>query len=505
MLQSQQIKELRTNGKLVESLEIALQDLEQNPDNIYAKRNISWVYNAMLKNNVDHVNIQSFILNLEKIRDLELPETETMLADNLAWKIGMLLFSIAKRNDISVHEVETIIQLAQTFNYSKPSEAYSFLLKAFHKALKTNRDLYLSTIRWWDLVNLRKEDFDKDVLPDGKQVMSIAEQVYTAYYKFLIPSNENSLNREEVIKNTKEIDVILEKLPEFLYLMYFKAQMLLSINERELLKETYLPFAQKKSREFWVWDLMSQIVESEEEKLTCLCQACKMGKGVEQMKTGLYLKMAKYFLDKNMFSESKTELLKIKRIKEEHQQKIPSEVLNLLSSPNIKDAIENSSNIDFYRSKTKDVDSILFSNVPAQNIFVSFINQEKKIINFITADNQMGFFKHDKINPNLRIKVGDILSVRFFQFSTDSISKLFTLKEGNDLNLKEKFLKYESDILKVNPKGFGFLNDVYFSKKEIEKNNFVDGDELTIMAIKQHNKKKANFSWNFFRLLSKTK
>ena len=49
MLQSQQIKELRQSGKLQEALDLALIDLEQDHDNIYAKRNISWVYYAFLK------------------------------------------------------------------------------------------------------------------------------------------------------------------------------------------------------------------------------------------------------------------------------------------------------------------------------------------------------------------------------------------------------------------------------------------------------------------------
>ena len=44
MLQSQQIKELRQSGKLDEALNLAWKDLEQNIDNVFAKRNLSCVY-----------------------------------------------------------------------------------------------------------------------------------------------------------------------------------------------------------------------------------------------------------------------------------------------------------------------------------------------------------------------------------------------------------------------------------------------------------------------------
>jgi len=66
MLQSQQIKDLRKSGHLEESLQLALQDLEANADNIYAKRNISWVYNDLLKKYGEEENLSSFIEILNK-------------------------------------------------------------------------------------------------------------------------------------------------------------------------------------------------------------------------------------------------------------------------------------------------------------------------------------------------------------------------------------------------------------------------------------------------------
>ena len=60
MLQSQQIKELRQSGKLQEALDLALIDLEQDHDNIYAKRNISWVYYAFLKKSAENSNLDEF-------------------------------------------------------------------------------------------------------------------------------------------------------------------------------------------------------------------------------------------------------------------------------------------------------------------------------------------------------------------------------------------------------------------------------------------------------------
>lgn len=499
MLQSQQIKELRQSGKLQEALDLALIDLEQYHDNIYAKRNISWVYFEYIKKYTTESNISGFSEYLEKIQGLELPENETMLNDSIAWKVGVLFFHLMKMPNFPYSEVYKIIDIIRNFQYTKPSESYSFLLKAIHKVLKPNKEKYISFIDWWNLDNLRKEDFEKELLPNGKLMMSLSEQVYTAYYKALIPNSENVIGREQVLKNVQKIDEIIENHPDFIYLVYFKVQMLLAIGEKEELKKSYLPFAQKKFSEFWVWDLMSQIVETDEEKLTCLCQACKSGKGVEQMKTGIYLKMAKYFLSNGMLSEAKFELLKIKKIKEEFQQKIPSEVINLLSSEKIENTKETLSNNDFYKSNTKNLDEILFSNIPSQNIFVNNVNQEKKMISFITNDEKMGYFKHDKVNSNLKISVGDVLNVRFKQFSADFPSKLFTLKKSEDINLTNRNMKEVFGKLKITHKGFGFVDDVFIPSSIIEKNKFIDFESLDIIAVRKYDQKKGHFVWNYLK------
>ena len=64
MLQSQQIKELRQSGKLDEALNLAWKDLEQNIDNVFAKRNLSWVYFEFIKKYTTENNISGFIATL---------------------------------------------------------------------------------------------------------------------------------------------------------------------------------------------------------------------------------------------------------------------------------------------------------------------------------------------------------------------------------------------------------------------------------------------------------
>ena len=66
---AKEIKELRQSGKLEEALIMAKAELEAQPDNIWAKRNISWVFYEYLKLNLASEDLDAFISNLLEIRD----------------------------------------------------------------------------------------------------------------------------------------------------------------------------------------------------------------------------------------------------------------------------------------------------------------------------------------------------------------------------------------------------------------------------------------------------
>lgn len=499
MLQSQQIKDLRKSGKLDEALQLAQKDLEANPANLFAKRNIGWVFNDILKTYTEQANVTMFIEILKKIQKLEMPETETMLFDNVAWKIGSLFYKVSKFQTMPYSQIFEIIDILEEFHYTKPSESYSFLLKAVHKVLKVNRDKYISFIKWWNFENLRREDYQKENLPDGKQIMSLAEQVYTAYFKAMVPSPVNPVAKETVLECVNEIDKIFEVNDSYIYLIYFKIQMLLAIGERENLLKDFLPFARRKSKEFWVWDLLSQIVSDEDDKLTCLSMACLSGIRVEQMKTNIYYKMAEYFISKEMYPQAKSEILKIQKIKTENSQKIPDKVLSKFNETWFVNSEVSSSNVDFYKDNSGRADQILYADIPSEDIFVYYVNSEKKILNFIKTNDEIGFFKYDKLNPSFKVCVSNILQVRFANFSAEGPSKVYSMKIVENEDLKQKNTKIVKGVFKINEKGFGFIENIYVSQKTIENLDLHNNETITVLVMRKFSRKKEGFDWEVIR------
>ena len=184
---AKEIKELRQSGKLEEALTMAKTELDAQPENIWGKRNISWVFYDYLKQSVLQQDVDNFITWLREIQNLSLPEEEKILFDNLAWQIGSMVFKLVSSDDNSrFDKLFKLLEITQTFPFTKPSEGYSFLFKSFHKALKET-DRYLQFADWWGFDNFRTEDFQKEKLDNGREVMAIVEQAYIAYAKHLLP------------------------------------------------------------------------------------------------------------------------------------------------------------------------------------------------------------------------------------------------------------------------------------------------------------------------------
>ncbi len=140
---AKEIKELRQAGKLEEALNLAKAELEAEPDNIWPKRNISWVYYDYLKLNSSPEHFDTFISWLNEIKNLQLPVEEKMLFEQLCWQIGKMAFSLLKTIPVDVHKGIRLFEAIESFHFPKPSEGYSFLFKALHKALKETDRVYI--------------------------------------------------------------------------------------------------------------------------------------------------------------------------------------------------------------------------------------------------------------------------------------------------------------------------------------------------------------------------
>ena len=498
---AKEIKELRQSGKLDEALEMAKNELIANPENIWAKRNISWVYYDYLKKNEIPGNFNEFCSWLTEISNLQLGIEEKMLFENLSWQTGKMVFAMHKENQSDFQKPVRILEAIKTFPFPKPSESYSFLFKAFHKSLKES-DNYNQFADWWGFENLRQEDYEKEKLPDGKEVMSIAEQTYIAYAKHLLPKQVQpgviNFDREKAESFILTLDSIIKNYPQYQYPPYFKAKLLLALGDIELMRETLLPFAKKKKNDFWVWDLLGETYPDDKEKvLACYCKGLTC-QAPEEMIVGLRRKMASLLVKKQLFTEAKTEIDLLTRSLQSKGFRIPQEVLNWKEQEWYKKAVAKSSNTEFYKSYSGIADGLVFADVTEELILVEFVNSDKKILNFIASKTRSGFFKYDRFIR--KVEIGDRFLARLEGSGANTRYNVISLEKTDLLAGNEIQKEFKGKVRKNDNQTFGFVDDIFIEPQLINKYKPENGNAVSGTAIISFNKKKDAWGWKAIML-----
>lgn len=494
---AKEIKELRQAGKLEEALSLAKAELEAEPANIWPKRNISWVYYDYLKQNGLPEHFDSFIFWLNEIQNLQLPVEEKMLFEQLCWLIGKMAFGLMKTTPVDVHKSIRLFNAIESFPFPRPAEGYSFLFKGLHKALKES-DRYIRFADWWNFKNFMPEDFQKEKMPNGKEVMAVAEQAYIAYARHLLPkptqSGEIVFDKEKAITFLPILSDIVDNYPHFQYPAYFNAKLLLALGDKDHMLSALLPFAKKKRNDFWVWEILADAFSNDADKVfACYCKALSC-KSPEEMLVSLRQKMAGILISKKLYHEAKTEIDLLIDVRNSHGFKIPNEVINWQSQEWYKTAISKQSNFGFYKQFTSTAESLLFSDIPEETVIVEFVNSDKKMLNFIASESKFGFFKFDRFFKD--VKVGETLKVRFQGGSKEGMYQLYTAIKVNDEAFKKLFQKeVEGEVKILSGKSFGFLGDVFIHPSTVLRMKLTDGIHIKGKAIKSYNQDKKQWSW----------
>jgi hypothetical protein len=496
-MSASQIRELRKAGKLDEALAMAQSELDASPDNIWAKRNIGWVFYGYISSCEVISQLPMFMNNIKAVENLQLPSGEEMLFDSLAWKIGKMIYVIGREEIIDVAAIKSLVRSIVGFSFSRPSESYSFLLKAIHKVLK-NTEAYNDFVDWWDLNNLRPEDFLSEKLPNGKDAMSLAEMVYSGYTKNLLPkSNYNQgshFNKSKAIAFLPLLTVVDEQNPNFQYVSYYRAKLLLALGDRDNTLSAFLPFARRKKRDFWVWDLLAEVVNTDPEKmLACYCKGLSC-KNPKEMLTNLRIRLCRILISKDLYNEAKTEINEIVRVRTENGYNISSEILNWQQSVWYNTAIAMDSNNRYYRQHFMLAESVLYADVDEEKVIIERVDLERTTLNYFTAEKRAGYFKYGKAIKN--IKAGDVLEVRFKPSDGTRSEQIYTIRLSLDLDFRSRFVKRIKGEIKIpENKNFGFLDDVFVHPSLISSRGLKGGTEIDGEAIRAYDLSKDKWGW----------
>jgi hypothetical protein len=495
---AKEIKELRQAGKLEEAYAMAKVELEADMSNIWGKRNLSWVLYAQL--DVLASNLDGFIAKINEVKELDLPASEEMFFENISIVISKAARVITHEATLDINKIHRLFDSIKELSFKRNSKWFSVLFNAMHKGMKeSNR--YIEFADWWDFKNFRPEDFQKEKMPNGKEVMAIAEQAYIAYAKHLLPKQtqlgEIIFSKDKAEAFLPVLSQIVEDYPQFQYPAYFNAKLLLALGDKDNMLESLLPFAKKKRNDFWVWEILAEAFSSDPEKaFACYCKALSC-KSPDEMLVSLRQKMAKLLIARKLYNEARAEIDLLVHARTERGFKIPAEVTNWQAMDWYKTAVQSKSNLSFYKCYTSIAESLLFSDISTELVIVEFVNTDKKILNFIASEQKFGFFKYDRYLAS--VQIGDVLSVRFNGGSNGGPFQVYTVEFETNSDFRNQFVREITGVVKIQEgKSFGFIDDVFIHPSLLYKYQLTNGMTFSGHKIKSFNRDKNKWGWKLF-------
>lgn len=516
-----QVKELRKEGKLSEAYQVAQQHLaektagreknlppilaklfENSSDIIWAKRALAWVLYEYLKQNATKEKYDTFLKYLTELALLELPNSEQMVFDNVAWQVGKLVFDLHKQEEIDYQKIDALFDQIKTSHFTKPNSAYSFLYKAFHKGHQ-NWPNYLEFADWWGFQHFEGRDYLEEEIPNSsKKMMALVEQAYIAYAKKLLDGVPNGFTKQvdavKIAAFLPLLDELIEKQPRYKYPAFFKAKLLIALGDPEDAFSAFLPFAKLKRNEFWVWSAMAEMfAHSSDKQLACYCKALSC-RSSDEFLIKVRQKLATLLIKAEKFDEAKTEIIQIVHTAEIQGWNISNQVSSWLSSNWFKEASAYKNNHVLYSAHAPNAERLLFSNIPEEIGIVEFVNRDKKVLNFIVNKEKYGFLKYQGFIKDIHI--GDVIKARFDGHSPEGYYHVLTLEKTNDKPDESVLKNFEGELIVPNDKPFGFVAGILIGPKMIQQYSLTDGVFIRGCAMMSFNKKKEEWGWKAVKI-----
>ena len=500
------IKDLRMQGLLTEAYATSKEILEAHPDNVWDKRNFGWVCFDIAKKGFEEKDFEIILEKAAEIKQLEL-QSDDMILEQLSWLFGKVLRQIESDVNLEVARIYSLrdLEILEGMKLMHNSSATSFLALTLHKMLR-DTEHYGHLIDVTGLDFFRNEDFKKSVLKDGTVIMPLAEQLCTSYSRFLIEKVEDPKADIETLKEVgyklsgflPKLARIMKLCPDFTNAFYYLIHFQILKGEYKEVRELLLPKAKEKNKEPLVWYYLGLSLKEENVELamSCFCKAMMLHPKV-RLQVRLNKELLQIFAVQGLYAEAKTEMVTIQNLVKKENLKeyfLDFDSYDVVESEwnEINQTKGNENNYDFYRKHTDETLYYIYQH-KIRKIMIFFVNPEKKIANYMTQDEKMGFFKYDRILHEDPTN-GDTFEAIFNSMSPNSFSSVMIMRPTEDLD--EVFIRKVSADIKINNSGnFGFIDGAFVSKDMIDEYGLKHGEIVSATLVKMFNKKKNAFGW----------
>lgn len=321
-----EVTDLKKAGKLEEAKELALKNLSQRPNDIWAKRDYSWVIYYYMSNAIVRRDIKGYVYWLSEVRRLNPPcDDDWYKFNELACaKLNSFLWGLIEDEKHGVSYLRLLFDEIEKWDNYSPIFSKKTLVRLWWGLRKSSRDL-VRLVEWLGLDNFEDEDFNKTYSDKGKEYLPFAESITKDYIDAIMAIEEDGgfmfdkSKIEDCVRNVEEL-LKDERCENWEWMIPYKyGKLLISTNRRSEAQAFLAKTVLKKPNEFWTWQVFGESLreDSEEKYYACLFKGLLVSRDTG-MANKLHKEAMHYFEDNNFLELAKyeAELVKSCRDKE---------------------------------------------------------------------------------------------------------------------------------------------------------------------------------------------
>jgi len=506
-------RNLRKAGKFQEAFNKISPYIQQCKTDESANLTFGWIMYDYLK--ASEQNLEEYTSNLKKMNDfvqfdfkINNSKYLTTLLNAFLWSIGRVvdielaanrIFEQFKRfiGNSSEFIEKRVLNLSAHNNDASPSR---ILIKKL--CIELNDSNYFEFIDiigfdWFDDYDYATSSFTNEN-GETKNVHPLAERMLGYHAKKLLESDEYLATRERIIAFLSQLTSTIKSHPEYEWLPYYRIKLLIKLGDKEQAFSEATQFARNKSRDFWVWQLISELVDGDE-RFNCLC-AGLLCKTKPEMIVSLQKYSIPYLIEREMYEEAKYLLDMVIETLTRKNWKISYDLLDMQSKSWYRNSkvVKSISSLQPFADKAK---KILYQNLPFRDVFVTYINNENGVINFAFIDRKIikkGYFYKDSIDTNFNWQVNSSVKLQMTEDKKHtSLYRVYAVVKGDEKFEGYFIKKFSGTFEKVREFGFirDSIGDIFVNPVMIKKNKLQPFSKIYGTTVRKWNTKNNRWGW----------
>ena len=473
------------DGRVSEARSLVGDELAASPDDLWVQRKMGWVLYYELRDVAERHSTDEVMGCVSQLQALALlqPAEETLLYDNVLWKLAS--YARAMQAD----EASPLFAMLEKFDFA-PSKAYSCLLKS-HLHL-TEWAGMADFIDWWNLDRLLPEDYAPYALPDGKKIMSLAEQAHIVYAKVLLRTRD----RERCDRFLPRMRRLHAEHPEMTYPGYFcgKLMAMMGMGQEEVL-DALVPFVREKKADFWAWQLLAECFHGDAEmRLACLLRAVHC-RARESFLGKVRLALVSLYASRGEYGRARYHLDRVVTCYREQGWHVTYAVQDMLREPWYPSARpDGSDGMDFMPA----TDRLLLRGCQAGTSLVTYLDTKARRVAVVTGLQKRTMLRLSDIQGNPR--VGDFLAVWEAPGKEGDMRVIHAeCQEDADISQLPYVRRITGVVRRIPDKPFAFVKaqglNCFIRPELVTAHNLSGGERVTLLAVYDYNKKKEQWAW----------